>query len=236
MGNNIVEPILIGITLLIFVIYHIYLVQMIKTQPLKTAAGQVWISKRRWCQIIMDPARDMLIEGIQTVRNTLMATSVLASTSLALSSVVVAFLAAGLVDLGISDDFWMRAPAITDAYRFFVIIFFFGCAFFCYMQSIRSVNHSGYLIAIPIFNEQDKYSVTPDYVAKVLNRGAMFYTIGTRFFYLALLGVLWFFGPFPPLISCIILVFALYFLDRYPDIHYHKKSAPEGEINIETVL
>ena len=236
MSNNIVEPILIGITLVIFIAYHVYLARMIRKHPLKTAAGQVWLSKRRWCHVIMDPSHDYLIEGVQTVRNTLMATSVLASTSLALSSVVVAFLAAGLVDLGIGEGFWMRAPAITDAYRFFVIILFFGCAFVCYMQSIRSVNHSGYLLAIPIIPGVDEYAVTPDYVAKVLNRGAMFYTIGTRFFYLALLGVLWFFGPFPPLISCIILVASLYFLDRYPDIHYHKKTAVDGYVHIETVI
>ncbi len=220
-ADCIVDPILVGLALLLFLAYHIYLLFQIRCYPLKTAAGQVWISRQRWCEVIM--RSHLIIEGAQTIRNTLMATTVLASTSLALSSVVIAFLASTAESLGLdSSDFLLKCDSIPDGYRFFTIIVFFSCAFFCYMQSIRSANHASYLIAIPI--DPVAYSVTPAYVAKVLNRGAMFYTIGTRFFYLAFLAVLWLFGPVPTIIASIILVCILFIIDRYPDIHYHKRS------------
>lgn len=227
---NIVDPILIGITLLIYGAYHIYFWYMVYHFPLKTASGQIWRSRQRWCSLIME--NGMIIEGVQTIRNSIMSTSVLASTSLALGSIVIAFLAT-FGDISQNQASLLKSKEISDGWRFFTIIVFFSCAFFSYMQSIRSGNHGSFLIAIPIHdepvlddnnNDTKPYSVTPAYVAKVLNRGAMFFTIGTRFFYLAFLGVMWLFGPIPPLVACIILVIVLFSIDRYPDPHYHHRK------------
>lgn len=219
---NIIDPIIMGVTLLIFLLYHAYLFYKVKKYPLETASGQVWISRVRWCEEIM--RRGLIIEGVQTVRNSIMSTSVLASTSLALSSVVVAFLASSANSLKLQQSSLLKAPDISDGWRFFTIIVFFSCAFFCYMQSIRSGNHGSFLLAIPMNQCNNAYYVTPHYVAKVLNRGAMFFTIGTRFFYLAFLAVLWLFGPIPPIVACIILICILFTIDRYPDPHYHKRT------------
>lgn len=218
----IVDPVLMGVTLLIYLTYHAYLARKIKKHPLETASGQVWISRVRWCDEIMK--RELLIEGVQTIRNSIMSTSVLASTSLALSSVVVAFLASSASSLKLQESSLLKSPAISDGWRFFTVIVFFSCAFFCYMQSIRSGNHGSILLAIPMNQKNNSYYVTSQYVAKVLNRGAMFFTIGTRFFYLAFLAVLWLFGPIPPIAACVILVWILFTIDRYPDPHYHKRT------------
>lgn len=216
---NIVDPIVFGCALLIYFAYHAYLWYMVVKFPLKTATGQVWASRKGWCDIIM--GNNLIIEGVQTIRNSIMSTSILASTSLALSSVVVAFLASSSENLNLNEDTLLKAPAIPNSWRFFVVIIFFSAAFFCYLQSIRSGNHGSFLVAIPITPDSEYY-VTPDYVAKVLNRGAIFFTIGTRFYYAAFIAVLWLWGPIPPFCASVILVLILFFIDRYPDPHYHK--------------
>lgn len=224
-AGDAVEPTLIGLTLIVFAAYHFYLVYRIRNFPLKTAAGQVWKTRQRWCQIVM--GQGLLIEGIQTIRNMLMATSVLASTSLALSSVVVAFIASRRSNFVSSSPVNLQSSYISDDYRLLTVLVFFSCAFFCFIQSIRSGNHCSFLLVIPA--DDSVYSVTPAYIAKVLNRGAMFYTIGTRFFFLALLGVFWLFGPVPPFAACLVLVLVLHMIDRYPDTHYHSKSMEDME-------
>jgi len=225
---NIIDPVLYGSALIIYLAYHVYLYMRIKRTPLKTASGQVWVSRKRWCEVMMEGR--MIIEAVQTVRNSIMSTSVLATTSLALSSVVVALVAASGSDFSLDESTLLKAPAINNGWRFFAVILFFSSAFFCYMQSIRAGNHGSFLLAIPILKDCNSktYSVTPAYVAKVLNRGAMFFTIGTRFFYVAFLSVLWLWGPIPPLCAVLILVPILYFLDRYPDPHYHKRDEFEN--------
>lgn len=207
---------------------------MIANHPLKTASGQVWVSRQRWCEVMME--QNLIIEAVQTVRNSIMSTSVLATTSLALSSVVVALVGSVGFETSLDESSLLKAPAINNGWRFFTVIVFFSCAFFCYMQSIRAGNHGSFLLAIPPLKDNgpknetleeslaSSYSVTPAYVAKVLNRGAMFFTIGTRFFYAAFLAVFWLWGPIPPLCAVIILVPILFVIDRYPDPHYHKRK------------
>lgn len=232
---NIVDPIIFGCTLLFYLLYHVYLYYMIIKYPLKTASGQVWVSRQRWCEVMME--KGMIIEAVQTVRNSIMSTSVLATTSLALSSVVVALVGSIGFETALDRSALLKAPAINNGWRFFAVIVFFSCAFFSYMQSIRAGNHGSFLLAIPPVENSDdlseevtvgNYSVTPAYVAKVLNRGAMFFTIGTRFFYAAFLAVLWLWGPIPPLCAVILLVPVLFVIDRYPDPHYHKRKQFEN--------
>lgn len=232
--NNIIEPVMIGTALLIFIVYHIYLVVMIRRHPLRMAAGQNEVVRERWVDNVM--SKGEYIVGVQTIRNTMMASSLLASTSIALSSIVVAFLAQSQTLAGIQGITYFKSPAISNGHRFFVIILFPALAFFCYMQSIRAGNHASYLIGIP-YDPTASFYLTPSYVAKVLHRGAIFYTVGTRFYYLAFLAVLWLFGPLPPLIGSITLVILLLVTDRYPNIHREDKSAvPPASVSLSAPL
>lgn len=221
-ADIIVEPILAGLALLIFILYHVYLLLKIRKHPMKMAAGQNEAARLRWVENIM--ATSNYIVGVQTIRNTMMASSLLASTSIALSSVIVAFLAQSGTFEKFQGISLFKSPTIAMGQRFFVVILFPSIAFFCYMQSIRAGNHASYLIGIP-YDPFSSFYVTPTYVAKVLRRGAIFYTIGTRFYYLAFLALLWLFGPLPPIIASAVMVAVLYKTDQYPDIHEPNKNS-----------
>ncbi|KAF7816601.1 uncharacterized protein G2W53_030570 [Senna tora] len=55
--------------------------------------------------------------------------------------------------------------------------------------------------------------LTSDYVASAVNRGSYFWSLGLRAFYFSFPLFLWIFGPIPMFVSCVVLVFMLYFLD-----------------------
>lgn len=216
----IIEPVMIGLTLFIFILYHVYLVMMIRKYPLRMASGQMEVAREHWISSIM--ANQDLILGVQTIRNTMMASSLLASTTIALSSIVVVLLVQKDGLSGLSSIAHFQSPGIGNGYRFFIIILFLSSAFFSYMQSLRAGNHASYLIGIPGRPEAEFY-VTPLYVARVLHRGALFYTVGSRLYYLSFLAILWLFGPIPPLAACIIMICILFKTDRYPNIHREHK-------------
>lgn len=81
----------------------------------------------------------------------------------------------------------------------------------CLLQSIRYTNHVNFLITIPV--GPDAPGLTPEYVSSVLALGSNFFTVGTRGFYFAFPLLLWLFGPIPMVVSCAVLVPALYWLD-----------------------
>lgn len=203
----VIEPAIMGCALLLYIAYHIYLVFWYRRNPLSTTVGQNHDARHLWVECVMRDRRDIL--AIQTLRNTLMSSSLLASTSLTLSAVVAAYLVNTVKEQGGVD--FLAAPYLLPVYKFFVVILCFALAFFFYMQSVRAANHAGYMIVLPLMAESP---YTPDYVFRVLEKGALFNTAGTRMFYLAFLSVIWIFGPLPAVIATILLVIALWHLDQ----------------------
>jgi uncharacterized membrane protein len=156
-----------------------------------------------------------------------MASSLLASTSLTLSSAVAAFLlnTDKLNDVSKLYLFGPTGIGLHPVYKLFLLIFFFLTAFFAFMQSIRAAGHASYAIGIPL--EMNESFVDCKYVEHMLQRGASFYTMGTRAFYAAFIVLLWLFGPIPSLIGTIGMTSVCYLLD----IHHHKKYQQQALIS-----
>lgn len=185
---------------------------------MRTAIGQNHESRLRWCRVVMGERRDVM--GVQTLRNQMMSSSLLSTISIT----VIALVAAYLVNLRDSQlpDLSLAPPNfIPLGYKMFVVIICFVVAFFCFMQSLRAYNHGSYLIGLPI---DVNYYVTADYVCEILNRGADYYTIGTRFFYLALISLVWLFGSIPAAIVVIFIVPLLHRSDMAPHPHTRKRA------------
>lgn len=87
--------------------------------------------------------------------------------------------------------------------------FFF--TFFNFTLAIRYYNHAGFMINTNAYNDP---TVSADAVTKVLNQGALHYTIGMRGFYLSVPMALWLFGPIWIMAGSTIIVAVLYVLDR----------------------
>src|SRR4030042_745883 len=75
----------------------------------------------------------------------------------------------------------------------------------------RYYNHVNFMINVP---STLAHKITPEYITGILNRGMMHYSLGMRGYYLGVLLVLWLFGPIWMLMGTVVMLIALYHLDR----------------------
>ncbi len=159
----------------------------------------------------MNEGRDLL--AVQTMRNWIMASSFLASTSI--------LIALGILNLVFKSG---SAPDVTQTLRLvgtmdgtmwsiklLILSSNFFVGFLNFALSIRYYNHTAFMINTPTSNDQ---FLTPDYVARALNHGTTHYTLGMRSYYLSVPLMLWLFGPVWMLAGAVIIIAVLYRLDR----------------------
>ncbi len=196
--------------------YHRYLRYKVRRNPAYTVQAVNVISRTAWVESVMREGKDIL--AVQTLRNSTMAATFLASTAVLLSI--------GVLTLSEQGDrlggtwhalnvFGAHHPQLWLAKLLFLLLDLF-VAFFSFSMSIRVFNHVGYMINVPLAVE--RRVISPQHVAIHLNRAGRFYSIGMRAYYFIVPLVFWLFGPHFLLISTIVLVPVLYKLDRAPKV------------------
>ena len=153
--------------------------------------------------------------AVQTLRNNIMASTLLASTAIMLSSLIAVLMTSGSSDRSSWFVFGDRSD-LAFSIKFFSILVCFLVAFLLNLQSIRYYSHASILINVPVkkmSQHQRHHLLTAEYVATTVNRGSYFWSLGLRAFYFSFPLFLWIFGPLPMFLCCIALVFMLYFLD-----------------------
>ncbi|XP_043714928.1 uncharacterized protein LOC122663310 [Telopea speciosissima] len=201
---------LVPLGLCLLLVYHIWLLHQIINHPMTTVIGVNIINKRIWVRTMMEDAKNGTL-AVQTLRNNIMASTVLASTAIMQSSVVTMMMSnpkARTSEFVFGDQselgFWIK---------FLSIFVCFLLAFFFNVQSIRYYSHASMLINVPVKKMKSSPELRAEYVGKVVNRGSCFWSLGLRAFYLSLPLYLWLFGPIPMFLCCVVLVFMLHFLD-----------------------
>lgn len=149
---------------------------------------------------LQDPLKNGVL-AIQTLRNNIMALTLLATIAITLSS---------LISVYVSNESSSSTGLMEPSIKFFAVLICFLVAFLCNMQSIRYYAHTSFLVGNPSFKGR-KDAI--EYVATNLNRGGLFWSLGLRAFYLSFPLFFWVFGPIPMFICCCVMVFILYFLD-----------------------
>ncbi|ESR64941.1 hypothetical protein CICLE_v10009323mg [Citrus x clementina] len=161
------DYVLIPTGLLVMGVYHIWLLYTILRFPRRSVIGLNAESRHQWVHSIMtDPLKNGTL-AVQTIRNNIMASTLLATTAITLSSLIGVF-------------------------------------------SIRYYAHVSFLVTLPTSKGNRNYI---EYVARNLNRGSFFWSLGLRAFYLSFPLFLWIFGPIPMFVCCCTMSFLLYFLD-----------------------
>lgn len=163
--------------------------------------------------------------AVQTLRNNIMASTLLASTAIMLSSLIAVLMTGrggGGGDRSMILVFGDKSD-LGSCIKFFSILVCFLVAFLFNIQSIRYYSHASILVNVPYRkimgtseapNNQYRCVVTSEeYVGMTVNRGSYFWSLGLRAFYFSFPLFLWIFGPIPMFLCCIVLVFMLYFLD-----------------------
>lgn len=200
-------------SLAILLAYHIHLNLRVRQNPrytiqsINSAARTAWVA-----HIMATPSKDIL--AVQTLRNSTMAATFLASTAVLLIIGVLNLGQTGGGD-GLIHSLAARQPGFTlYLLKLTPLLLDLFAAFFFFSLAIRMYNHVGYLINS---GPQASGPTDPAYVARMLNRGGSYYSWGMRSYYLCVPFVFWLFGPLFMLSASLVLVVVLYHVDRSPD-------------------
>lgn len=203
------------LSVLAIVIYQVYLDQRTRRDPASSALDVILMARVAWVECVMRERRDIL--AVQTLRNSTMAASFMASTSVLLIIGVLTLSAQGEklsatwhalnIMGGFSAEMWL--------FKLLMMLFDLLFAFFSFSMAVRLFHHVGYLINVPVGNQVD--GTQPRRVAAQLNRGGTFYRLGMRAYYFTVPLLFWLFGPLFLLGATALLIFCLYHLDKAPE-------------------
>ncbi|TKY61022.1 phosphatase inhibitor protein [Spatholobus suberectus] len=226
------EYVLVPLGLLVFLTYHVWLVYTILHNPLRTVIGLNAESRHQWVLSMMsDPLKNGVL-AVQTIRNNIMASTLLSTAAITLSS---------LIGIFASSTWNSDAPPFisygSSSIKHISITICFLVAFLCNVQCIRYYCHVSFLITAPTLRDQREYM---EYIAKTLNRGSHSWSIGLRAFYLSFPFFLWIYGPVPMFACCSLTCLILFFLDTTAkitrDFHSSSFKKEKGTHDVESAV
>jgi uncharacterized membrane protein len=200
---------------LLILAYHLFLRSKVKKDLAYTVQAINQIARTAWVETIMHEKRDIL--AVQTLRNSTMAATFLASTAVLM---IIGILT--LSESGKLGSTWHvlnvvgATPPELWLIKLICMLLNMFVAFFGFSMSIRVFNHVGYMINVPL--ELNHKMISPAHVATHLNRAGKFYSIGMRAYYFMVPLAFWLFGPHFMLAATIGLLIVLYRIDRAPKI------------------
>ncbi|KAK7385469.1 hypothetical protein VNO78_31190 [Psophocarpus tetragonolobus] len=216
MEKKILDIVLVPTGFLVMLAYHFWLLHRVIKYPTKTVIGVNAINRRFWVQAMMEDVSKNGVLAVQSLRNNIMASTLLASTAIMLSSLIAVLMSSGNERKTVVSEVFGDRSELGLSVKFFSILVCFLLAFLLNVQSIRYYSHASILINVPFKKMSPNLRhqmLTAEYVATTVNRGSYFWSLGLRAFYFSFPLFMWLFGPIPVFSSCVALVFMLYFLD-----------------------
>jgi uncharacterized membrane protein len=170
------------------------------------------MTRERWVMMIMNSGK-LEILAIQTLRNSVMTASFMATTA--------TLLLIGVLNLSEKIGQWsaLLHPLLSVCQtsnelwqvKLGVLLLSFVIAFYYFAMAIRFFNHVGYMINLP--TDEDLCQQTCAY----LNKAGSYYTFGIRTFFFSLPIIFWFLGPCFLILATLSLIAGLSVLDRVPN-------------------
>jgi len=174
-------------------------------------------ARAAWVDNIMSD-RSRAILAVQTLRNSTMAATFLASTAILLMMGVLNLIRGSSGDknmLQALQDGIISGGHLEDIKLLLLLVSLFT-AFFCFTMAVRIYNHIGFLINST--SAKLEFCPTAPYVGRLLNRGGCFFSYGMRAYYVSVPLVFGLFSPYYLAIASVVLVIALYHIDRAPEV------------------
>ncbi|CAN6451836.1 unnamed protein product [Victoria cruziana] len=193
------DMVLVPIGLVMMISYHVWLFYRIKRHPRSTVLGINAINRIAWVKAMMSDSKNGIL-AIQTLRNNIMAATLLSTMSVMLSSLIVVLMTSNSVGLSSGNDGEYGGGFVYGNSSKLLL-----------RHTALYSSHMGVLINVPFMNQDP--TMTPEYVARIINKGSDFWSLGWRAFYFSFPLFLWIFGPVPMFLCCVAMVFLLYFLD-----------------------
>jgi len=195
-------------------VYQIYLRWRDQRNPAVSALYGMNAARMAWVEGVMREGRDIL--AVQTLRNSTMASSFMASTAILLIIGVLTLSAQGDKMSGTWHALNVLGEHGAEIWllKLMVMLFDLLFAFFAFCLSIRLYHHIGYQINTP--SDLRRECTQPAHVGAELNRAAVFYRLGMRAYYFTVPLLFWLFGPLLMIGATAVMIFFLYHLDRAP--------------------
>lgn len=219
------DLVLVPLGLGIVACYHAWLWSRVRSHPLTTIIGINAAGRRFWVASMMRDNEKKNILAVQTLRNTIMGATLMATTSILLCSGMAAILSSTYsIKKPLNDTVYGGHGEFLMALKYVTLLLIFLFSFLCHSLSIRFLNQVNFLINSPRRDPGDPHAhqgdleacalaTSPAYVAELLERGILLSTVGNRLFYAALPLLLWIFGPVLVFLCSVTLVPLLYNLD-----------------------
>lgn len=215
------------LSLLIIAAYYGFLWVKTRENPTYTIHGVNALARAKWVEAIMkNHAKDIM--AVQTLRNFIMGSSLMASTA-ALLIIGTLTLSGQAENISHSWHILSLPGPHTHTPQLWILkvmllLVDFIVAFFSFAMSVRLTNHVVFMINVP---EHDAHhNLSPQAVAKRLNRSGHMFAVGMRAFFFAVPLVFWLFGPHFLVLSTIGLVIALHHMDRSEPESLSSSAAP----------
>ncbi|KAK6116951.1 hypothetical protein DH2020_036434 [Rehmannia glutinosa] len=206
------DVILVPMGFMISMGYHVWLWHKVRSQPFNTVIGTNARGRRFWVSAIIKDNEKKNILAVQTLRNTIMGSTLMATTSILLCSGLAAVISSTYsVKKPLNDAVYGAHGEFMVALKYVTLLVLFLFSFVCHSLSIRFINQVNFLINCP--PDAASGVATAEYVAELLERGFSLNMIGNRLFYSAVPLLLWIFGPGLVLLSSATMVGLLYNVD-----------------------
>ncbi|XP_010916649.1 uncharacterized protein [Elaeis guineensis] len=206
------DLILVPIGLLSSILYHIWLWQKIRSQPQQTFIGINSAGRRLWVIAMMKENDKKNVLAVQTIRNAIMGSTLMATTSILLCCGLAAMISSTYsIKQPLNDSVYGAHGQFVVAFKYVALLFIYICSFVCYSLSIRFIGQVNFLINVP--QGDDNSLVTPDYISNLLEKAFALNIAGNRLFYAGLPIILWIFGPVVVLTGSLSMLPILYNMD-----------------------
>jgi len=219
--HEMVAPHLLDIVCLLiavglFTAYHVHARLKLRTNPIYTLYGANQLARTAWVVGIMEERKDIL--AVQTLRNSTMAATFLASTSVLLAVGLLTLSGQGdkLGHIWHSMNLFGSTAQSTITLKLLVILVNLFIAFFNFSFAIRLFSHVGFLINAP--SEEASYGSSITFVAMQLNKAGDYFHMGMRAYYFLVPLIFWLFDPMLMVLSTVIMVVLIARMERTPKL------------------
>ena len=209
-AHHLADVVAVAVSTLLVLAYGVSIAVRARRQGDRVVHSFAARMRARWVEKTMSDAGSGIL-AVQTLRNSVMAASFMASTSALLMMGTLSFtsnfesLAMAFAPAAVHSPAW-------DAIKLAALVVTFFVAFYQFAMSVRFFNHVGYMINVR--GEDAGHGVAR--VVAFLNRAGAHYTRGVRVFFGCLPLALWLIGPIGLVAGTFGLLVAYGFLDHGP--------------------
>jgi uncharacterized membrane protein len=169
------------------------------------------------------PGAEILV--IQTIRNSVMAASFMASTAVIALTGTLTLSGLGNVDnppWQVSALTGQQVSGVVMAAKLILLALIFFFSFMFSMMAVRFFNHAGYLITIEMGSDPGRrHTLSTNY----LNRAGYQYSMGLRTFFMCIPILASLFSTWIMPLATLLLIIVLYQFDRIPEEWFDERRA-----------